>query len=212
MNQPDAHDAGTAFEAWRRALIHLTRTEAAAREWRYARSAFRHRLGREIAGAATGPAVYGVWLEWGLVYLGQTLDARRRLYDLPIGDSHHLANTFPPEVWHRVVVTTWPELPAAADIGEMSPVDVGLGLEYGLQRRLRPLANAERRTSDGAWRRNDLDRSRSRGARAYDRVGPLVAAVERAWAVAGSADPGDMPPLPASRVILPGALLSTAMT
>ncbi|MFC0530816.1 hypothetical protein [Phytohabitans kaempferiae] len=183
-----------AFVAWREALLYLTRSEPAARDWRYARYAFRHRLGKEIAGLATGPAVYGVWLEWGLVYLGQTLDAKRRLFDLPIGDSHHLANTFPPEIWHRVVVTTWPELPAAGEVGGLSPQEVGLGLEYGLQRRLGPIFNAERRTPDGGWRANTLERSNSRGARVHLLVGPLLDEVERLWKVAGSAVPGDARP------------------
>jgi hypothetical protein len=52
---------------------------------------------------------YGVWLEGhdDPIYIGQTTSGSRRLWDLPIGESHHLSNSFPPEVWGRVVVLYW---------------------------------------------------------------------------------------------------------
>lgn len=80
----------------------LTDSAVAARLWRERRYAFAYRLGEELAGATaelspvTGPAVYGIWLKWGLLYIGQTTEAARRLRDLPVGESHHLANTFLP--------------------------------------------------------------------------------------------------------------------
>ena len=56
-------------------------------------------------------AVYGVYVTGaGLLYVGQTRDARRRLRDLPVGESHHLATTVPPETWERVLVIQWPAL------------------------------------------------------------------------------------------------------
>lgn len=58
-----------------------------------------------------GPVLYGVFASGaGLCYVGQTQEAERRLRDLPVGESHHLANTVPPEVWERVVVIRWPLL------------------------------------------------------------------------------------------------------
>lgn len=61
----------------------LVRTSA--KEWRERRSKFAHRLGRQLIGetsvhpALSGPAVYSVWLSWGLLYVGQITDASRRL-------------------------------------------------------------------------------------------------------------------------------------
>ena len=60
--------------------------------------------------------VSGVYLPGtGLCYVGQTQEARRRLRDLPIGESHHLAMTAPPELWTRVIVVQWAELLVRAD-------------------------------------------------------------------------------------------------
>jgi hypothetical protein len=59
----------------------------------------------------TGDVLYGVYIAGGgLLYVGQTHDAWRRLRDLPVGESHHLATTVPPETWERVAVVQWPEL------------------------------------------------------------------------------------------------------
>ena len=60
--------------------------------------------------------VYGVWLErhQSPIYVGQTIEGRRRLWDLPIGESHHLANSFPSETWDRVVVVYWEQMLAAS--------------------------------------------------------------------------------------------------
>jgi hypothetical protein len=119
--------------------------------------------GPESGGTITGPVLYGIWLDWGLIYIGQTREAERRLKDLAVGESHHLANTFPPEIWSRVVVLPWPRLGSAPQETEgLSEEDVGLGLEYGLQSLLSPLANASRRTSAGTWRSVDWTGSRSR--------------------------------------------------
>lgn len=109
-----ADDPDFAFTQWLGSLTALTGSADAARQWRERRYAFAYRLGEELAGqsstnpAVTGSAVYGIWLRWGLLYVGQTTEASRRLRDLPVGESHHLANTFPPEIWDRVVVIDWP--------------------------------------------------------------------------------------------------------
>src|SRR5215467_16390217 len=95
----------TAQVRWLDALHTLTATEADARRWRHERYAFAHRVGSALVepdgvqGTINGLVVYGVWLEWGLLYVGQTKEAERRLRDLVVGESHHLANTFPPEIW-----------------------------------------------------------------------------------------------------------------
>ena len=103
-------EISTPADRWRQALLELTADEQAAAGWRRRRYAFAHRLGTAlVAGEGTRPAVtgsvlYGVWLPWGLIYVGQTGEAQRRLRDLAVGESHHLANTYPPEIWSRVAV------------------------------------------------------------------------------------------------------------
>ena len=116
------------------------------------------------------------------MYVGQTLQAQRRLRDLPVGESHHLANTFPPEVWDRVVVIPWPDLPsAAALLAEVNPKDAGLALEHRLQEWLRPLANSQRRTTTGNWTDVEWASSRSVGARLGTRVSELFHDVQALW-------------------------------
>lgn len=54
---------------------------------------FAHRLGQLLVGTApdgplvTDRAVYGIYVRGGgLLYVGQTKDAKRRLRDLPVGE------------------------------------------------------------------------------------------------------------------------------
>ena len=143
------NDEPTPAQRWRQALQELTRDGQSAAEWRFSRYTFAHRLGSalsrdpETGGTLTGPVIYGIWLDWGLIYIGQTTEAERRLKDLAVGESHHLANTFPPEIWHRVVVLPWPRLRSAADAIARLPRDaVGLGLEHGLQSLFSPLTQS----------------------------------------------------------------------
>lgn len=201
---------GAAFRAWRDSLHDLTASRDAVRAWRHARYQFAYRLGQELVGSPPlqGPVLYGVWLRWGLLYIGQTLDAERRLRDLPIGESHHLATTFPPEIWDRVVVISWPQLPPAQALATEHPDDlVGLALEHSLQSRLSPLANSERRTSDGSWRNVVWAASRSRGARLAPQIKELVRAVKAEWDDAARAEPGVSQRSPACRIVFPDALL-----
>ncbi|WP_203924105.1 hypothetical protein [Rugosimonospora africana] len=203
-----------AFRQWRDALQTLTARQDDTREWRQRRYRFAHRLGQQLIAAdstgrpVTGPVLYGVWLRWGLLYIGQTLQAERRLRDLPVGESHHLASTFPPEIWDRVVVIRWPELPEAAALTHLRPDETGLALEHRLQSRLQPLVNSERRTPDGGWRAVLWARSRSRGARTAHRIDDLYDAVHRIWTQAARTTAGDQPDNPAFRVVRPETLLS----
>lgn len=127
-------DASAPADRWRQSLLELTGNETAASDWRRNRYAFAHRLGAALAGGegtnpgTSGSVLYGIWLNWGLIYVGQTGEAQRRLRDLAVGESHHLANTFPPEIWSRVVVIEWPRLQAASAVIERSSAPVvGLG-------------------------------------------------------------------------------------
>jgi len=203
-----------AFEQWLGGLTALTGSADAARQWRGRRYAFAYRLGEKLVGESsthppiTGSAVYGIWLKWGLLYVGQTNEASRRLRDLPIGESHHLANTFPPEIWDRVLVIDWPSLAEAeAALAHLDHATIGLALEHRLQVRVQPLANATRRTKGGGWRPIDRGKSKSRGARAAEAIGDLADAVDRLWDIAAVHD-GESTSLPtAVRSVRPGELL-----
>lgn len=202
-----------AFRQWRHALQQLTSQQDDARAWRQRRYRFAHRLGQQLLAAdgtgrpVTGPVLYGVWLKWGLLYIGQTLEAERRLRDLPVGESHHLASTFPPEIWDRVVVIQWPALPEATSLTQLQPDEIGLALEHRLQSHLQPLVNSERRTAKGGWRAVLWATSRSRGALTAHRIGDLYEAVHSIWEQAARATTFDPSNNPAFRVVFPETLL-----
>ena len=104
--------------------------------------------------------LYGVCLDSHTepIYIGQTMDARRRLWDLPIGESHHLANTYPPEIWSRIIVVRWRDIlredPSLETTLFAELHDLGLGaaehtqaigliLEHRLQHHFRPRLHSE---------------------------------------------------------------------
>lgn len=208
-------EASAPIDKWREALLELTADEQSAADWRRTRSAFAYRLGASlVTGGGTRPLVsgsvlYGVWLKWGLIYVGQTGEAQRRLRDLAIGDSHHLANSYPPEIWTRVAVVEWPRLSAAPRaIERLSEPVVGLALEHRLQALLRPLANTSRRTSAGGWRSVDWARSRSRGSNAAQEIDDLFASAWAAWQAAEIWQASSDDALPeACHVVFPPELL-----
>lgn len=213
LQGPDDRQDAT-FLRWQQSLRLLMGTRESARSWRQSRYQFAHRLGAALAGplgdgsALQGPVVYGIWLRWGLLYVGQTSRAERRLRDLPVGESHHLANTFPPEIWHRVVVVAWPRLAGAEALTErLQPRVVGLALEHLLQSRMQPLVNCERRKPDGGWRDNDFTRSRSVGALATPQVLGLFHEVQEVWDRAVSEGDGAWSQSHAWRVVFPETLL-----
>jgi hypothetical protein len=94
------------------ALKELTGDQQRLDPWRKQRYAFAHRGGTFLIEAhpptpvALGPALYSVYLVGtGLWYVG-----------LPIGESHHLAVSVPPELWTRVIVFQCTELLAPAGV------------------------------------------------------------------------------------------------
>ena len=96
---------------WLYAIRCCTSSAESPRHFQELRFRFAHALATELTTATKGgskvlgPALYGVCLTGtGPLYVGQTTQAERRLRALPIGESHHLANTFPPEVWDRVIL------------------------------------------------------------------------------------------------------------
>ena len=187
-------------------LGHLTATRSMLEQWQDRRFQFAFRVGQLLAGstsdrpAVTGPALYGVYLSGaGLVYVGQTLKAQRRLRDLPVGESHHIATTVPPEIWERVVVVQWTGLLPLASLSQQNQVSAlgpkacGLALEHILQVRRRPLLNARSRTSGGQWRQRDPERSQSIGAINAANCAELFKLVEREWEILESI-PASQPP------------------
>ncbi|RAG81749.1 hypothetical protein DN069_31215 [Streptacidiphilus pinicola] len=184
-----------AYEQWRTALGSLTSGVAELTEWQDRRFRFAHNIGALLTSDApgeapevVGPVIYGVHLHGsGLVYVGQTQEAERRLRDLPVGESHHLANTVPPELWERVVVVRWPSLLERLGSEEqraaeaLGSVICGLALEHRLQVRTRPPLNGRRRTRDGQWRPRRMHESHSRGAVHSAALPSLDALVWSAW-------------------------------
>lgn len=183
MTSPGDH-----YEAWLDAVRSLTASRSTSQGWRERRWRFAWELGSALVAetpqhpVVSGPALYGVWLPWGSLYVGQTLDGFRRLRDLPVGESHHLATTFPPEIWERIAVVSWARLPEATSlVEEFGARAVGLALEYGLQSNEHALANSARRAGSGGWRAVNLAASRSLGARTVGHVEPLLTRVLHLW-------------------------------
>jgi hypothetical protein len=141
--------------------------------------------------AAGGPALYGVYLAGtGLCYVGQTQDARRRLRDLPICESHHLAVTAPPEIWTRIVVVKWADLLDTA-LAENELRRCGHALEHLLQREFHPTVNCHSRTTDGRYRERRPEDSRSKAALSTAEFTNLFAAVLTTWSELASIPAGN---------------------
>jgi hypothetical protein len=183
------------FGRWRAAMLDSLATPDRVLAWQDRRYRFAHQVGqlltspvRPDAAPVTGHVVYDVYVaSAGLLYVGQTGDAKRRLRDLPVGESHHLATTVPPETWERVIVVQWPDLLRSAPDPERLAAEqlghqlCGLALEYLLQVAFRPVLSARRRSGTGTWARRRIDMSRSRGAINSDRLPGLFTGVRAVW-------------------------------
>jgi hypothetical protein len=177
----------SAYDAWHQALRELTGDEQRFASWREQRYAFAYQIGVLLTeahppcSAVSGPALYGVYLAGtGLCYVGQTQDARRRLRDLPVGESHHLAVTAPPEIWTRIVVVQWAEL-LDAPLPESDLRTCGQALEYLLHREFHPVINCHSRTTDGRYRERRPEDSRSKAALSAAEFTNLFATVLTTW-------------------------------
>lgn len=183
--------------SWRQSLLALTNSAESAEEFLDQRLLFTTAVAWALTKGEIGSALlYGVWLQGhdAPIYIGQTLEGKRRLWDLPIGESHHLSNSFPPEIWSRVVVVDWmsllsndfkssPEemLATQRDQFPHAAMAVGLALEHLLQKRFRPLFNQRKKKRDGRWRMVDWNSSKSIAARASVHVVKLFERVLLHW-------------------------------
>ncbi len=209
-----------AFERWRSALASALGSADNVMAWQDRRYRFAYQVSKLLTGAAPdGPPVtdhvaYGVWVAGaGLIYVGQTEDAKRRLRDLPVGESHHLATTVAPETWERVIVVQWPTLLArisaeearAAD--QLGPSTCGLAVEHALQVAYQPVLNSRRRSADGHWTVRKIEASRSRGAVARPQLPELCRTVRAQWdALASSPSEEAVFYSEAGRAVFPGRI------
>lgn len=202
-----------AYRAWRSSLATLLGDASLLARWQERRYQFAHRVGVLLTEAhadssvTAGPVLYGVCASGaGLCYVGQTQEAERRLRDLPVGESHHLANTVPPEVWERVVVIRWPQLLSEAPASEQREVETmgsavcGLALEHTLQVATNPPLNSRRRRTSGDWQPRNLMQSRSRGAIHSQRIPELSRLTLAAWKAFSEAEAPKGAAVVASRV------------
>lgn len=221
-------EATDAVAHWQGALRAVTSSRDDLLSWQDRRYAFAYMLGIALCSeagpgvpAVTGYALYGVYIAGaGLVYVGQTRQAERRLRDLPVGESHHIAATVPAEIWERVVVVQWPKLlpdappeerDAAARLGLAA---CGLAMEHRMQLSRSPVLTSRRRATGGTWRPRRLEASRSKGAASSSMFPELFRTVESAWTLLelereprnGGAVGGNE----SGRVVFPGALLTAA--
>lgn len=213
-----------AFARWRTAMLDALASPERILTWQDRRYRFAHEIGQFLtearAGGAplTGHVVYGVYVAAGiLLYVGQTSDAKRRLRDLPVGESHHLATTVPPETWERVLVVQWPELlerlpgPEARVAERIGRDTCGLAVEHLLQMTYRPVMMARRRSGSGGWSDRHIELSRSRGAVNSSQFPGLFDAVRTIWdSLACTPRPADGQPVAYAdngRAVFPQALL-----
>ncbi len=121
---------GEALEKWREAMRTFLSSRESLSDWQDQRFALAHQIGGLLSGRfglgepIDASVLYGVYVAGlGVVYVGQTGDAARRLYDLAVGESHHLAATVPPELWERVVVVEWRTLLAEVSEEQQAVID-----------------------------------------------------------------------------------------
>ncbi|MFT5195011.1 MAG: hypothetical protein ACI85U_002026 [Candidatus Promineifilaceae bacterium] len=144
------------------------------------------------------PAIYAVWLnkQSNPIYIGQTQDSKRRLWDLAIGESHHLANMFPPETWGKVCIFRWKDflenhqLAFESIKGKSMNFDnsekeilkqIGLSIELSFQIEMQPLFNKYKRLKDGSLKAIDFSSSGSSGSKLLSQIDYEFDGLKKYW-------------------------------
>lgn len=186
-------ESGGCYRSWVESCRALNADEDKARDFRARRYAFTHLLAnhliKNLPVSGDDQVIYAVYLAGKHskpVYLGTSSEGRRRLWDLPIGESHHLSNTCPPEIWSKVQVLHWKRLLAETghdidelqkNVSEAFPEKskfalklIGMGIEFRFQQEIRPEINILTKRRQGGFKPVDFMGSKS-----------IQAAIARRW-------------------------------
>lgn len=186
-------EPGGDYRSWAAVCRQLNADEDKARDFRARRYAFTHLLAshliEHLPASGDDQVIYAVYLAGKHskpVYLGASSEGRRRLWDLPIGESHHLSNTCPPETWARVQVLHWKRLLSETGhdldelqkrVSEVFPEKsksalklIGMAIEFRFQQEIRPEINILTKRRQGGFKSVDFLGSKS-----------LQAAIARRW-------------------------------
>ena len=99
---------------------------------------------------------------------------------MPVGESHHLSNTYPPEIWERIQVLHWRQVlklegydltvleAQVAEHFSTKPVDalklIGMAIEFLFQNEAMPELNVRSKLRSGGFREVGIGTSASRQA------------------------------------------------
>ena len=200
---------GVDYRRWAEACRALNADEDRARTFRTQRYAFTHALAellvKDLPPAGDDQVIYAVHLSGRHprpVYLGTSSEGRRRLWDLPVGESHHLSNTYPPEIWESVQVLHWKRVltehghdlaglqKAVGEQFNASPAEalklIGMSIEFLFQKAVRPEINIRTKLRQGGFKEVDFSESKSRQAQiAHRRLDPAFNDLTQAWSNLG---------------------------
>ena len=116
LNMPNnkAAAANRLLRRIRKELASALKSDDFALEYMEKKYEYDHKIGAALRSglsklSSCDGVIYGVYVNGIVVpvYIGESLDGRRRLYDLAIGESHHVANTFSTLIWDKVLVVGW---------------------------------------------------------------------------------------------------------
>lgn len=197
---------GVDYRSWVESCRSLNADEDKARDLRTRRYGFTRSLAnhlvKNLPAYGDDQVIYAVHLTGQHsrpVYLGTSSEGHRRLWDLSIGESHHLSNTYPPEVWSKVQIMHWKQLLSAAghDLGALQESVsksfpeksrfalklIGMGIEFRFQQEIRPEINILAKRRQGGFRTVDFAGSQSIHAAIARQwiVGPIFDDLLRSW-------------------------------
>lgn len=230
MSLPDPDAQPASYQRWAALCREVNADAERSRRFREQRYAFNHRLARHLVenlpARRRDQVIYAVHLAGDHpcpAYLGTSTEGHRRLWDLPVGESHHLSNTYPPETWERVTILHWRQVlmeesydltTLAAQVGEHFPVEpaevmklIGMGIEFLFQKETNPELNIRIKLRRGGFRKAGLDTSASRQALIARRwMEPLFPILWDHWQKLGAAAAGHAGPAlhtPTGSVVFP---------